>query len=883
MDYQKFGEQLKTLRQRAGISQTQLADKLQLIALAASPETYRVVDASLISKWERAKQRNKRPWKPTHQYMIYLIQIFVDQLDVEQARDWATQAGYQVSEVILQDTFAHQPSSVPTTIPTSPRPMQHPPLPDSYVHRPDLETTILQQLQTQQIVVLRGLGGSGKSSLAVSVADQVADSFSDGVIWVDDCLQADHVYQVMMAQDRIASAFQVTLRGQSLSERAAQLRSLMWGKNCLIVLDDVWDTPGLEHLMIHRDPSRLLITTRQPTIAYTFGCPGDLEIGGFTPAEGQNLLGQYLFRARPDPAASPQEMAELFDTANVEGIALLERVGYLPLGVDLLRTLLQSGHTPTTLLEHFDKPASEEPSATDFGLAQTQLRSLNTCFDLSYDALPDQTLRRYFAQLSCFSGTLRPEALPQIWQVEPNQVGGILYQLTHYTLLNREADRYRLHPLVRYYARQKLATNWSAWNYATFQRYTHFLIKRVIYHPQLLPEVADTAPNVDPYWADIVACLTWAAEHKPALVTWAVLLAHTERAALLDAVGEPLLAAMMTHIPTTDPTFAQPLLTEQLGTLYLLQGDLDQARTTFAQSATLWELAGNYLAQARLLLRQAAIFLLQENQPEAAALARQAQSHLNEIVPVHDAALPAARQLFYWFNMIYLVLVRWPELPQADVAALADLARRTGDEHLMARGLHVYRVWCTTIDVERSAEIRALGQTLSAEVVAAWQACGEIEKAESEALWATYAQTREMSLAAAEAYARRISKSTPWVNPNQLQVIDSPGIRWWLQTPEAERIERLSQLLLPYFKTENSPTPWLEPDSEEWVMVRDIIGIRGALEKTSRRFVLADSRPPDNHFLYIPEWRVFSGQRMLSLTDHGSADFVHHLLSSELA
>ena len=881
MDFQQFGEQLRDLRKRAGFSQMQLADKLEDLSQSASSHTHRVVDASLISKWERAKKRNNRPWKPTHQYMVYLIRLFADQLDLEQARSWAAQAGYQISEVILQETFTQPEVAQPqAAAPTAslPRPMQHPPLPDSYVHRPQLEATIHEQFQTQQTVVLQGLGGSGKSTLAVCVADQLAVSFSDGVIWVDDCQRADGTYQVTMAQDRIAAAFQVTLKGQTLAERAAQLRSLMWGKQCLIVLDDVWDSPDLEHLRVHREPSRLLITTRQSIIAYTFGCPAALEIGGLSPAEGQNLLGPALLAQPPAPTDHPGQVADLFNTVEGEGRALLERVGYLPLGVGLIRALLQSGYTATTLLRHFDETPTDT-SPLELGLTQTRLHSLNTCFDLSYNALPTDEVRRYFAQLSCFSSNIRLEALPRVWQTEPQRAGLVLQQLTEYTLLHREADRFRLHPLLRYYARQKFSSDWPGWIESSYQDYTTFLLKHVLYHPQLLSEVPTTAPDLDPYWSDIVACISWATEHAPHLTAWAVLLAHTERPALLEAVGQPLLDALATYIPTADPELAQPILLEQFGTLQLLQHELDTAYQTFGQAATQLKAAQSRPAQVRLLLRQAGIHLLQENLSSGAALARQAQAQLAETLPLSNVDLPAVRQLFYWFNMVYLALARWEALPQEDVSHLADLAQQINDPHIVARGLHIYRVWCTTPTVERPSKIRAKGRELSTQVVAAWQACGEPDKAKGEALWTTYALTGEISPQAAESYARRISASTPSVSLNQQQIIDSPGIRWWLQSPEEARIQRLAALLPPYFKATNSATAWLEAESEEWLMVRDVIGIQGALAKTSRRFVLTNDHLTEGHYLNRPEWSVFSGQKMLPITDHRDKQFIEQILS----
>ncbi|MEM7344932.1 MAG: NB-ARC domain-containing protein [Chloroflexota bacterium] len=868
MDLQAFGQQLRTLRKQSGLSQGHLADKLEMLALAASPEAYRAVDASLVSKWERAKQRQNRPWKPTRQYTFYLIQIFADQLDLESAMSWAAQADYQFASTLLQDIFTDQLSSPLQGL----RPMQHPPVLDNYVIRSELETVIQTSLQSQQTVVLYGVGGSGKSTLATSIANQVADSFADGVIWVDDCQTPDGTYQVTVAQDRISNAFQVELKGQTVSERAGQLRSLLWGKHCLLVLDDVWDSTELAHLRVYHEPSRLLVTTRNEALAYEFGTASPINVTGLTLDECNRLLGQ-----------EEDALAEASDWE-----ALLQWVGYLPLGVDLLRVLLQSGYTTSALLRHFE----EAPTDTTIGLSRRHLRALNTCFDLNYHSLSEDE-QRYFAQLSCFHGRIAPQALPQIWGVKRHKIAGILDQLDQYALVSRDVDRYRLHPLLRYYARQKLSTDWSDWITPTYQQYTRFLIKHYLYHPQLLPNTTAAAPKLDSYWTDIITCLNWAIDQEPQLLPWALLLAHTERPALFESLGDQLTKTIqrqlslqrslggqpstLSPLPLSEPE-GLPLFYEQLATLYLRQQEFDIALNCFDIVISLWDEMKNYLACSRMCLRQAGTHLLKQNPAKAAALAQKAQTYLEQALPLKGTDILAARQLFYWFNMVYLALVRWSDLPQDDVARLAELAEQTGDDHLAARGLHVYRVWCTVPTLERSADIRALGQALSAQVVARWQQGGELDHAASETMWATYALTGEISDEASESYARRISETTPTVTIHQLQVIDSPGIQWWLQTDPNTRIQYFAKMIPRYFKATNSTEPWFEPNSDEWSRVRDIIGIRGAFGRDSRRVVMIDDRPPEGHFLNAPEWNVFSGQKILPLIDAGSERFVNKLL-----
>src|SRR5215207_2131462 len=136
MDLKQYGEQLRTLRRQAGLSQEQLADALTALAQAAPADEFRVVDGTLLSRWESAREHKGRQWKPTRAYVIHLIRLFVDYLDGEGARLWAANAGYQLSQGELNELFptasmpvvpsvvlslpqpsAVQPSLYPTSIP----------------------------------------------------------------------------------------------------------------------------------------------------------------------------------------------------------------------------------------------------------------------------------------------------------------------------------------------------------------------------------------------------------------------------------------------------------------------------------------------------------------------------------------------------------------------------------------------------------------------------------------------------------------------------------------------------------------------------------------------------------------------------------------------
>ncbi|MBV7333048.1 hypothetical protein KFU94_33425 [Chloroflexi bacterium TSY] len=225
MNLQKFGYQLRTLRTTAGYTQDQLIDSLQALAAAGPSEAYRELDGPTISRWERGSTRSKRLWKPTRAYMLHLINHFSDQLTAEAAKRWAIYCGYTLSPAELAPFLSQTDAAIQAT--TAQPLRQQPPLPDDYVNRAGLEQTIWAQLIQQQVVALTGLGGTGKSTLAIWAAHELAAERGINVIWIDDCRCKDGAFHVFEAQDRIARSLAVDLPNGAPAERAAALRTLL--------------------------------------------------------------------------------------------------------------------------------------------------------------------------------------------------------------------------------------------------------------------------------------------------------------------------------------------------------------------------------------------------------------------------------------------------------------------------------------------------------------------------------------------------------------------------------------------------------------------------------------------------------------------------------
>lgn len=801
------------------------------------------VTPQLISVWERAYQHQGRYWKPDRQMTLGLLEAFAERLTPGEALHWAGLAGHNLNPVELQSIFPTYWAQAPT---------QLPPLTPFYIERPHLQETILDQLETASNLALVGPGGTGKTSLAAWATRFLAEHFSDGVIWVDNLASND----VETAQRWIARSFEVTLNGSTPAERAAELRTLLCDKQCLLVLDDVWAGPDLVHLQVVNPHSCLLLTSRDLKVADMLNIPF-LGVGGLTMEEGVSLLAAWVGHS-------------------LRAEELVSRLGGLPLALSLSGAQLRAGNlTLDSLLAHF-RQAQVDLSLLDLDEAQTRTESLNICFDLSYGRLGTKDQQR-LAQLGCFISSFEAVAVAAVWGVKAEEVHSTLRRLRRLAWLEQTQQGYRLHPLLRDYTRQQLMT-WPDLSQRTFHRYATWFIRFALYHPAVLEDVKDPAPDLNLTWGDVVSGVKWAVTHEPQLAAQAVLLAHTERPALLETVGPGLIEAMKKYIGTLTDQSEQALMHEFLGDMYLGEGEFESGLNEFLQAADLWAAEGHWLDGSRALVRAAGVHLLDQNQPKAAATARQAQSWLAKALPIKAEEHITAKWLFYWFDVLYNALVRWPELPEEDVARLAQLGEQTGQPILIARGLHIYRLWCTVEDIPRSEAIRAKGRALALRAYHYWRACGRMDQADDEVSFAQYQLDRRYSQRAAARYARRRSRSTPRVSPAQIELAKNEAVRWWLGATEVQRVDWFSRMLPRYLGAHNNSKPPRAVDSRARKWIDDILTV--SILGGEGRVLMGSGQPPTGHILTGPEWLALSGRRIRPLSCMVAKEIVHRYLLS---
>jgi non-specific serine/threonine protein kinase len=389
----------------------------------------------------------------------------------------------------------------------------------SFVGR-EREVSQLQQLiASLRLVTLTGMGGSGKTRLALEVASCLLDEYPDGVWLIDLSALTD---PALVAQS-VASTLGV--REEPNTDPLAGLVKHLQPLQTLLVLDNC------EHLLaacssladtLLRACGRLdiLATSRQ-----ALGVAGELAWpmpALSVPEPRQQLtldsLAKYeavrLFVERARMKRQDFRVTE----ENVQAIAqLCYRLDGIPLAIELAAArmkLLSVQQIVERLDARFRLLVSSDQALP---LRQQTLQAL---IDWSYDLLSDGE-RRLLRSLSVFAGGFSLEAVEALWEGSgPDaDVLDILSQLVDKSLvLMDEQDgraRYRMLETIRQYAAERLDHTGEAEEVR--QSHARFFVHMAEdAEPHLRgPDQAKWRAQLDKELDNLRAALTWASEGSP--------------------------------------------------------------------------------------------------------------------------------------------------------------------------------------------------------------------------------------------------------------------------------------------------------------------------------------------------------------------------------
>ncbi|MBV2155832.1 AfsR/SARP family transcriptional regulator [Kitasatospora sp. SUK 42] len=298
--------------------------------------------------------------------------------------------------------------------------------------------TALLAPRTVPVATVSGLGGVGKTALAVHVAHGLAADFPDGQLYLDLHGADGRPTRPEEALGAFLRSLGVPADGLApgLAERSAQFRSLLSGRRVLVVLDNARDAEQIRPLLPGRPGCAVLVTSR----ARLGSLPNAhvVELPAFAPEEALGLLGQVV---------GGQRLRAEADTAR----ELVRLCGHLPLAVRILaaRLACRPGWTMARLLDKL----SENRRRLD--VLRTGDLDVESAFRFGYDQLTPEQARAFRLLAVPEVPDLSPGAVAAVLGLPGHEAEELAESLVDCSMLETTPpDRYRYHDLLRAFAQR---------------------------------------------------------------------------------------------------------------------------------------------------------------------------------------------------------------------------------------------------------------------------------------------------------------------------------------------------------------------------------------------------------------------------------------------
>ncbi|NUM43396.1 MAG: tetratricopeptide repeat protein [Anaerolineales bacterium] len=352
-----------------------------------------------------------------------------------------------------------------------------------------------------RLVTLVGLGGAGKTRLAYEIVESAASTFSDGVFFISlESTPSPAALPLTLAQ-----AFHLNLDANPSPE--TQIFTHLQTKNALLILDNFEQlllsplsgrearSETLLLALLHAAPHvKLLITSR---VRLNLRDEWILELGGLDPRDAIQL-----FQQRACQTGFALSSADLPLTSQI-----CQHLDGHPLALEMAAGWLSVFSLPKILaelaigLQWLSSPAQDIPE---------RHKNLVTLFETTWNTL-SEVEKETLMVLSVFHGGITLDAAEQVAHASPLR----LAILRHKALLESVSlAQFKLHPLIRQFAQEKLAASQELSIEAQTCHSVYFMAflaareqaLKGANQTQALEEIQLEMSNIQPAWI-------WAAKH----------------------------------------------------------------------------------------------------------------------------------------------------------------------------------------------------------------------------------------------------------------------------------------------------------------------------------------------------------------------------------
>lgn len=531
-----------------------------------------------------------------------------------------------------------------------------------------------------RLLTLTGLGGSGKTRLAIEAAHAAAAAFPHGVVLVE--LQP--LTRVDLLAPAIAQALGVTFYGEDASYQ--QLLEYVRDKQLLLVLDDfehLLDGVGLVSTLLREAAGlKLLATSREALNVQDewlyplkgLATPPSIYSTSWQEYEAVQLFLYHARRAQPafDPAS---EYESIFQICHM--------TAGLPLAIALAASWLK-GLSAVQVAQAMQR--NLDILSTTARDVEPRHRSMRAVFDQSWALLPANE-QLMFARLAVFAGGFSSSAAEQIAGASLADLAALVEK----SLVQLDtADRFNIHAMLRQYGMERLSDYHEV--EATYDRHSRYFADMVQQQEAALkqPQQLTILQAIDRDFDNIRLAWEWSIAHQQLAQLQTMLNGLYLFGFLGSRHRETILLLQQTlEQPITDTRLLGRLLVRRWGFLHWwYQADYHEALTSIERALAIAQQADDRFETAFCHLMAAyALISMQRN--------RDAVPHLEESYALFEA-LGDPYYLCWVLHRLAYVFFELQDAPRAyhyTEQSLA-LAQATGSRFSLVNCLHAVGSVC---------------------------------------------------------------------------------------------------------------------------------------------------------------------------------------------